>query len=113
MHEQNNTQIASDLEGYAERPKGKGPFPGVVVIMEAYGITGHIHNACKRLADAGFVALAPDHFHGEVIPYADSQAAMAKIATLKDDQLVKEVGQCLDWFDRQAGLKHDAHGIIG
>ena len=113
MHKQNNTQIAADLEGYAERPEGKGPFPGVVVIMEAYGITGHIHNVCKRLAKAGFVALAPDHFHGDVIPYSDSPAAMAKIATLKDDQLVKEVGQCLDWFDKQVEVKKGAHGIIG
>ena len=113
MHKQNNTQIATDLEGYVERPQGKGSFPGVVVIMEAYGVTGHIHNVCKRLAKAGFVALAPDHFHGDVVPYNDSQAAMAKIATLKDDQLVKEVGQCLDWFDKQADVKKGAHGIIG
>jgi len=28
--------------------------------MEAYGITGHIRGVCQRLADAGFVALAPD-----------------------------------------------------
>jgi|SRR6185312_4050284 len=113
MHKQNNVQIATDLEGYVERPSRNGPFPGVVVIMEAYGITGHIHNVCKRLAKAGFVALAPDHFHGDVIPYSDSAAAMAKIATLKDDQLVKEVGQCLDWFDKQSDVKNGAHGIIG
>ena len=113
MHKQNNVQTAADLEGYVERPSGGGPFPAVIVIMEAYGITGHIHNVCKRLAKAGFLALAPDHFHGEVIPYNDSQAAMAKIATLKDDQLVKEVGQCLDWFDLQKDVKKGNHGIIG
>jgi carboxymethylenebutenolidase len=113
MHKHNNVRIASTLEGYVERPQGEGPFPGVVVIMEAYGITGHIHDACKRLAAAGFVALAPDHFHGEVIPYADSQKAMAKIATLQDEQLVKEVALCLDWFDQQDGVKKACHGIIG
>lgn len=108
-----NTRISDELNGYVERPEGKGPFPGIVVIMEAYGVTGHIHNVCRRLAKAGFVALAPDHFHGDVIPYADSQAAMAKIATLKDDQLVKEVGQCLDWFESQADVKRAAHAIVG
>jgi len=113
MHKQNNTQIAAGLEGYVERPTGTGPFPGVVVIMEAYGITAHIQNACKRLAEAGFVALAPDHFHGEVVPYTDGAAAMAKVAALKDDQLVKEVGECLAWFDEQSDVKRDARGIIG
>lgn len=114
MHKQNNVQIASDLEGYVERPQGNGPFPGVLVIMEAFGVTGHIHNVCKRLAKAGFVALAPDHFHGEVIPY-DSQMdkILDKLKSLKDEQLVKEVGQSLDWFDQQKDVKKGAHGIIG
>lgn len=114
MHQQNNVQIAADLEGYVERPQGGGPFPGVVVIMEAFGVTGHIQNACKRLAKAGFVALAPDHFHGEIIPYnAEMPKVMAKISSLKDEQLVQEVGQCLDWFDQQPDVKKGAHGIIG
>lgn len=113
MHKQNNLQIGTGLEGYVERPKGSGVSPGVVVIMEAYGLTGHIQNVCKRLAGAGFVALAPDHFHGVVIPYSDPQAAMAKIATLDDGQLVKEVAQCLDWFDQQADVKRGAYGIVG
>ncbi|HEX4300127.1 MAG TPA: dienelactone hydrolase family protein [Gammaproteobacteria bacterium] len=114
MHRQNNVEIAPGFEGYVERPKGNGPFPGVLVIMEAFGVTGHIHNVCKRLADAGFVALAPDHFHGEVIPY-DSQMdkILDKLKSLKDEQLVKEVSQSLDWFDMQAGVRRDAHGIIG
>jgi len=113
MHPQNNLEIAPGLEGYVARPEGAGPSPGVVVIMEAFGLTGHIQNACKRLAEAGFVALAPDHFHGEIIAYADSAVAMAKIPTLKDEALVQEVGQCLDWFDKQADVRRGAHGIIG
>lgn len=113
MHKQNNVQIASGLEGYLEKPQGHGPFPAMIVIMEAYGLTGHIQGVCKRLAKAGFVALAPDHFHGEIIPYADSQKAIAKIPTLKDAQLLKEVSECLDWFDGQADVRKDAHGIVG
>ena len=114
MHKQNNVQIAADLEGYVERPQGSGPFPGVVVIMEAFGVTGHIQNVCKRLAKAGFVTLAPDHFHGEVIPYnSEMPKIMGKIASLKDEQLVKEVGQSLDWFDKQSDVKRGAHGIMG
>jgi len=114
MHKQNNVEIGAGLEGYVARPEGRGPFPAVVVIMEAFGITGHIQNACKRLAQAGFVALAPDHFHGEVIPYnSEMPTIIAKISSLKDDVLVQEVGQCLDWFDAQADVKRGAHGIIG
>jgi carboxymethylenebutenolidase len=108
-----NVPIAAGLEGYVERPKGEGPFPGVIVIMEAYGLTGHIQGVCKRLADAGFVALAPDHFRGEVIPYADPAAAMAKIPTLTDDILLKDVSQSLDWLEAQADVRKGGQGIIG
>lgn len=113
MHKQDNLQVAEDLEGFLAKPIGKGPFPGVLVIMEAYGLTAHIQGVCRRLAEAGFVAPAPDHFHGELIAYADSAVAMAKIPTLKDEQLLKEMGQALDWLDAQPDVRQAAHGIIG
>lgn len=111
MHKQNNVEIREGLEGYVARPKTKSPHAGIVVIMEAYGITGHIQGVCERLAGAGYLALAPDLFHGELIPYTDSQRAMAKIPTLKDDTLLDEVAASLDWLDVQ-GTK-GRNGIIG
>ena len=43
-------------------PEGAGPFPGVVVIHEAYGLNDHIREVTRRLADAGYAALAADLF---------------------------------------------------
>lgn len=39
--------------------------PGVVVVQEWWGLVDHIKDVCDRFADAGFVALAPDLFHGQ------------------------------------------------
>ena len=111
MHKQNNVEIRKGLEGYLAKPQGKRPHPGMVVIMEAYGITGHIQGVCQRLAEAGYLALAPDFFHGEIIPYTDAQRAMAKIAALRDETLLDEVAASLDWLDAQ-GMK-GRNGIIG
>lgn len=113
MHKQNNVEIANGLEGYAAFPESKGSTPGILVFMEAYGITGHIRGACARLAEAGFAALAPDFFHGELIPYSASQAAMAKIPTLKDDTLLKESVAGLDWLAAHPRVRADALGVIG
>ncbi|MDF2824901.1 MAG: carboxymethylenebutenolidase [Mycobacterium sp.] len=44
-------------------PAGAGPWPGVVVIHDAGGLSEDIRRACRRLADAGFVALAPNLYH--------------------------------------------------
>lgn len=40
--------------------------PGVVVIQDWWGLTDHVRDVTDRIADAGFVALAPDLYHGEV-----------------------------------------------
>ena len=112
MHKQNNVEIRKGLEGYLAKPKTKTVQAGVVVIMEAYGMTGHIQGVCKRLADAGYTALAPDLFHGELIPYNTAvDTVIAKIKTLKDEAMLDEVAASLDWLDTQ-GMK-GRNGIIG
>ncbi|MGH8379158.1 MAG: dienelactone hydrolase family protein [Gammaproteobacteria bacterium] len=113
MTDSTNTQLSSTLSGYTVHPKGKDPSPGVVVMMEAYGITGHIRGVCERLAKAGFMAAAPDIFHGEVLPYSDMNQAMAKIRTLRDDQVLQEIGETLDWLSTQKNVNKDQLGIIG
>jgi len=50
-------------EGYLARPAG-GTGPGVIVIQEWWGLVPHITALADRFADAGFVALAPDLYHG-------------------------------------------------
>jgi carboxymethylenebutenolidase len=50
--------------GYLSAPEG-GAGPGVVVIQEWWGLVPHIESVADRLAAEGFVALAPDLYHGE------------------------------------------------
>jgi carboxymethylenebutenolidase len=51
--------------GYLARPGGAGG-KGVVVIQEWWGLNDHIKKVADRFAGAGFVALAPDLYHGTV-----------------------------------------------
>lgn len=51
-------------EGYLAIPES-GSGPGVVVLQEWWGLVDHIMDVCDRFAVAGFVALAPDLYHGE------------------------------------------------
>lgn len=58
-------RIELELDGRAvaarlELPGGQGPHPGVLVIHELWGLTGDIGRICKRLASAGYAALAPE-----------------------------------------------------
>jgi carboxymethylenebutenolidase len=52
------------LQGYIARPEGEGPFPGVVIIHEAFGLNENMQDIARRFADEGYVAFAVDHFAG-------------------------------------------------
>lgn len=48
------------MRGYLVQPKGKGPFPAVLVVHENRGLNPYIEDVARRLATEGFLALAPD-----------------------------------------------------
>jgi len=52
------------LRGYLAWPEGGGPFPGVVIIHEAFGLNENIQGIACRFADEGYAALAVDLFSG-------------------------------------------------
>ena len=61
--------------GYLSLPEsGRGP--GVVVIQEWWGLVPHIEDVADRFAAAGFVALAPDLYHGDVARSPDEAGKM-------------------------------------
>jgi carboxymethylenebutenolidase len=63
--------------GYLARPETDGPFPSVVVIQEWWGLEEHIKDVARRLFAEGFVALAPDLYHGRVATEPDEARKLA------------------------------------
>ena len=55
----------NNARGYLAVPES-GTGPGVIVVQEWWGLDSGIKEMADRLATAGFVALAPDLYHGEL-----------------------------------------------
>lgn len=51
---------AGPVPGYLAVPRGDGPWPGVVVIHEAFGLNDDIRTITDRFAAAGYLSFAPD-----------------------------------------------------
>lgn len=52
--------------GFDARPSCEGACPGVLVIQEWWGLNDHVKDITRRLAQEGFIALAPDLYEGKL-----------------------------------------------
>src|SRR3974377_783076 len=59
------------ISGILYTPKGKGPFPALVVIHEWWGLNDWVKDEASKLADQGYVALAIDLYRGKVATTPD------------------------------------------
>jgi carboxymethylenebutenolidase len=106
--------IVGSLKGYVVTPKeGKAPFPTVLVIMEAFGLNDQIKGVCDLYANYGYAAIAPDIYDGATFTYDKIGDAVAKLKTLKDEIVVKQFGQTLDFVAKQPEMRSDAVGTVG
>mgnify|MGYP000944420795 CR=1 FL=1 len=98
-------------EGYLATPSS-GTGPGVIVLQEWWGLVDHIKRVTDRFADAGYVALAPDMYHGKKASHPDEagrhmmqmsiaetekdlKAAAAFLKTKSATRKIGSVGFCL------------------
>jgi carboxymethylenebutenolidase len=104
-------KLGDDLQGYYVAPNRKAP--AVMVLMEAFGLNDNIKGVCDRLARAGYAALAPDFYHGQVFPYTDLTGAIAKLKSLNDDVVMAEFGKGLDFLKTRRNVIQKGVGVTG
>jgi carboxymethylenebutenolidase len=91
----------AELRGVLGIPEGSGPWPGVVLLHETFGVDGVMRRQVQRMAAAGYLALMPDLFTdggarrslvptfravaaGEGRPFVDVEAARVHLAAMPD-----------------------------
>lgn len=77
---------------YLALPKAEGRHPAVVVIHEWWGVNDQMRSLADRWAEAGFLALVPDLYHGKVIEIGKADQAQAAMSALDFGRAVQEIG---------------------
>ena len=94
------------LPAYYARPAGAGPFPTVLVIEEIFGVHEYIKDTCRRLAQAGYLAVAPELYAriGDLSTMTDVNAIVRDvISKAPDDRLMQDLDSTAAWAASNKG----------
>jgi carboxymethylenebutenolidase len=96
-------------------PDGE-PRGAVVVIQEAFGVNPHIEDVTRRVAAAGYHAVAPDMFHrtgGAVVDYGDFGAVIEHFVAIGNDEAIMADVDAAVGYLHSLGFTDRRIGIVG
>ncbi len=96
-------------QGYIATPSGKGP--AVVVIQEWWGLVPHIEDVCERFAREGFVAIAPDLYHGQTPESPDDAGRM--LMELDIERAEREIAAAGEFALARPECSSKKYGLVG
>src|SRR5436305_3442293 len=106
------------MGGHLALPEG-GEGPGLLVLMEIYGVGAYIRRATERLAELGYVALAPDLYRrlepGLELPHDDDglERALATVQKLDQAGAVEDSVLALDTLRGLPQVDGRPVGVLG
>jgi len=104
------SQDGTQINAYLSRPAAVGRYPGVVVIMEAFGLIEHIQDVARRFAEQGYIAVAPDIYTREGSPDpSNMDSVLQTMFAVPDTQAVADLEGALTYIKRLP----DSNGKVG
>ena len=109
----------TDILAYLAFPKGDGPYPIVVVLQEIFGVNAHIRDVTERIAQEGYIAIAPHLYHRQVqnfeVGYDDAAVTLGrqyKVNT-RSEELLSDIQAAIDYAHTLPQAKPGGVGTIG
>ena len=98
--------------GYLVKPPS-GSGPGVLVIQEWWGLDDDLKKMADKLAAAGFVALAPDLYHGKVAGHTEMDKAAQLMNSLPPDRAGRDMSGAVDYLASRKDVTGKGIGVVG
>lgn len=105
-----------EMPAYRAMPEGAGKFPLLLVVPEIFGVHEHIKDVTRRLAKAGYMAIAPELFarQGDVTKMTDINEIVSKVVNkTPDEQVMRDLDATVEWAKKSGKLDGDRVGITG
>ena len=107
------------IDAYLAIPEASGIYPGVVVIQEIFGVNEHIRQITRRLARAGYIAIAPAIYQRQApkfeVGYTEEAATLGrkyKVAT-QADELIDDVRATINYLYSLPEVAKTGVGTVG
>src|SRR5215472_5810632 len=101
-----------NASGYLVKP-ANGAGPGVLVIQEWWGVDDDLKKMADKLASAGFVALAPDLYHGEVAGHTEMDKAEQLMSSLPPARAAQDMSGAVDYLADNPAVTGAGIGVVG
>ncbi len=106
------TSNGGSASGYLTLPTS-GSGPGVIVVQEWWGVDASIQEMGARLSEAGFVALVPDLYHGELAAHDEMDKAAQLMQSLPPDRAARDMSGAVDFLAAHDAVTGDGIGVVG
>ena len=99
------------VQAMLHTPTGKGPFPGIIVIHEWWGLNDWVKEQASKLADQGYAALAVDLYRGKVA--TTPEEAHEIMRGVPEDRAKRDLHAAFEFLKSQENVKPDRIASIG
>jgi carboxymethylenebutenolidase len=101
------------MESFFVKPDGAGPFPGLVVIHEIFGLNENIRGIASRFAEEGYAALAVDLFSNRNRVLCMMQLIHGMMIRPLNNAVVAELQSSIAFLQGQPGVDRARIGVVG
>jgi carboxymethylenebutenolidase len=103
--------VGRTISAYLAVPEN-GSGPGVLVLHAWWGLTDFFKQVCERLAREGFIALAPDLYHGKTTTSIDEAEQLSSVR-IESDETSQDITESIGYLLKQPGRRGKALGAVG
>lgn len=105
-------QFGSGVPAFRALPRAKGRRPAVILLHERYGVVQHTKDLTVKLAQAGYVGLAPDLFHR----FAGDRKALVRgdvRVEMRDSEVLQDLGEAVEYLKRLNVVDPSRVAVVG